>query len=141
MPVLLLLTRLQERVKTRERVGDGRRLMAAGGRAATVMPRQPELLVLVIVAIQAQQFPVTPIKGIIAMIMVFVVNRELPQSAPRELAATPCANVGKQLQRPLSITRFPQLQIATKFSFEPCLRCRIRRFLWFHRHFRFRSLY
>jgi hypothetical protein len=135
--LLLVVIRFQKLVKAGKWIGDGRRLMTAGRHAATVMTRHAELLVLVVVAIQAKQFPVAPIERIVVMVVVLVVHREFPQSAARELPAAPCANVRKQLQRTLSIARFPRLHVAPKLGPEPGLCFWISRFSWFLNHFHF----
>ena len=47
-----------------------------------------KLGVFVVMAIQAQQFPVATILRIVVVVMVFVVNRELPQVGTGELTRT-----------------------------------------------------
>ena len=52
---------------------------------------------LIVMAIKTEQLPVTAVGWIIVMIMVLVMNRELPQIFAAKLAATTCAYPGVQL--------------------------------------------
>ena len=54
----------------------------------TVQNLLMKLGVFVVMAIQAQQFPVATILRIVVVVMVFVVNRELPQVGTGELTRT-----------------------------------------------------
>lgn len=51
--------------------------------------------VLVIMAIQAEQFPVAAIRRIVVVVMIFVVNRQLSQTLAGKLATTSSANPWK----------------------------------------------
>lgn len=54
---------------------------------------------LIVVAIQTKQFPVTAIRRIIVVVVVFVMNCELPQVVAAKFAAATCAYLGVQFQR------------------------------------------
>ena len=60
---------------------------------------------LIVMAIKTKQLPVTAVRWIIVMVVVLVMNRELPQIFTAEFAATTCANPGVQLQslRPVAL--------------------------------------
>ena len=60
---------------------------------------------LVVMAIKTKQLPVTAVRWIIVMVVVLVMDRELPQIFAAKLAATTCAYLGVQLQslRPVAL--------------------------------------
>jgi hypothetical protein len=64
---------------------------------------------LVVVAIDAQQLPVAAIRGIVVVIVVLMVNGQLAQRLALEFAGTAGADMGEELQRPLSVTGLPLL--------------------------------
>jgi len=59
---------------------------------------QLELLVFVVVAINAKQFPVAAVLRIVVVIMVLVMNGQFFQPAPFERAAASAAKVRKHSQ-------------------------------------------
>jgi len=63
-------------------------------------------LVFVVMAVEAQQFPVAAIGRIIVVIVVPVMNRQFAQIGVFEFAAAATADPGIDLERLLSITLF-----------------------------------
>ena len=57
--------------------------------------------------VDAQQFPVTPIGGIIVMVVIAMMNGQFPQVFPFELARTTTANPGIHFKRPGTVTPLP----------------------------------
>ncbi len=94
---------LQQRVQTGERLVSSRRLVFAAPCFFTI--RVGDLLsrVLVIVAVETQQLPITPIRRIVVMVVILMMNRKLAQPLPVELASAPPTDPGKQLERLLAI--------------------------------------
>lgn len=62
---------------------------------------------LIFMAIKTQQFPVTSIRWIIVMVVIFMVYREFTQPLAAELPPAMPANVGKKFESPFPITFFP----------------------------------
>ena len=62
--------------------------------------------VLVVVAIEAQQFPVAAVGWIVVVIVILVMNGEFSQPVSAEFTSAVAANVGKQFERPLSVALF-----------------------------------
>ncbi len=87
--------------------GVGRRWFFLG---AWILSRQPFGIqvagVLVVVAVDAQQFPVAAVGRIVPVIMVFVMDRQLPQFFAGEIPAAFCADPREDLQGPLSVLNF-----------------------------------
>ncbi len=63
--------------------------------------------VFIIVAVNAQQLPVAPVRGIVVMVVVFMVHREFAQTLAAELATTTAANPWEKFEGALPITGFP----------------------------------
>ena len=57
----------------------------------------------VVVTIEAQQFPVTTVKGVVTMIMILVMHSEFSESLAVKLAATTATNPWVHFKCPLSI--------------------------------------
>ncbi len=59
--------------------------------------------------IDAQELPVAAIGGIVVVVVVLVMNRELAEILAAELALTPCTDPGKDFQglRPVALFSFP----------------------------------
>ena len=72
----------------------------------TVQNLLMKLGVFVVMAIQAQQFPVTAIWRVVVMVVVFVVNRQLTQIDTGEFTRTAATNPRKQFQRAFAVTLF-----------------------------------
>lgn len=72
--------------------------------------------VLVIVAIQTQQFPVTAVGRIVVVVMIFVVDSEFTQTHTGKLARAAAANPGKQFERAFAITRLARFTLLACFG-------------------------
>ena len=59
--------------------------------------------VFVVVAIQAQQFPVAAIERIVVVIVVLVVHRQLAQARAGKLPTAASADPREQFERPLAV--------------------------------------
>jgi hypothetical protein len=59
---------------------------------------------LVVVAVETQQFPVAAVGGVVVVVVVSVVYRQLTEFFPLEFAGTATADVGKKLQRLLPVS-------------------------------------
>src|SRR5690606_39524775 len=62
--------------------------------------------VLVVVAIQEEQLPVRAVFGVVVVVVVLVMDRQLAESLARELAGTTSVDPGVHLQRLFAITLF-----------------------------------
>ena len=61
---------------------------------------------LVVVAVDAQQLPVAAVGRIVHVIMVFMMDRQLPQFFAGEIPAAFCADPREDLQGPFSVLNF-----------------------------------
>jgi len=66
------------------------------------------VLMHVIVAGEAEKFPVAAVGGVVVVVVVFVVDSEIAQVFSEEFAAAPSADVGEQRERlfPVALTAF-----------------------------------
>ena len=80
----------------------------------------------IVMAIDAQKFPVAAIGRIVVMVMIFVVNRELPQSLTLKFPPAPRADPGKKLKRLFTVFPLPILLRA------PGLCHQLFQFIWVH---------
>ena len=55
-------------------------------------------LVLIVMTIEAEQFPVTPVRGIVVVVMVLVMDRELAQLLTGKFTSAMGADPGKYLE-------------------------------------------
>ena len=60
-------------------------------------------LVLIVVAVETEQFPVAPIRRIVVVVMVLVMDRELVEFLAVKFAAAMRTDPGKQFERSLSM--------------------------------------
>jgi len=58
---------------------------------------------LVVMTVDAKEFPVAPIRRIVVMVMVLVVNRELLELFALELAAASAADMREKLQSAFAV--------------------------------------
>lgn len=65
-----------------------------------------------IVAVEAKQFPVAAIRGVVVVVVVSMVNRQLSQRLAFKLSGTTCADMGKHLESLL-----PESSLALLFLF------------------------
>ncbi len=68
-------------------------------------------LVLIVVAVEAEQLPVAPIRRIVVVVMVLVMDRELVEFLAVKFAAAMRTDPGKQFERSLSMVMV-QLRLA-----------------------------
>lgn len=88
-------------------VGEGRK----GGWSIRLMARRRLAgrgchliaLVLVVVAVEAEQLPVAPVQRIVVVVVIFVVDRELVQLLAVEFPSAMCTEPGKEFERMLSM--------------------------------------
>jgi hypothetical protein len=59
-------------------------------------------------AVNAQQLPIAAVGRIVVVVVVLVVNGQLPQSLARKLATAARADMREELQRTLPIGSFPE---------------------------------
>ena len=76
----------------------------SAGAAPSDIPLQLVFLVLVVVAVNAQQFPVAAVGRIVLVVVVLVVDRQLFQPLTGKLTSATGADMREQRQRPLPIT-------------------------------------
>ena len=112
---VLFLFSLQHGFEVRKRIKRSTRALAATGRGIAA-PRLKLPLVLVVMTIQTQQFPVTAIARIIIMIVVTVMHRQLMHILVCEFPAAAPANRRIHLQRLLTISLIPQLAGSPRFT-------------------------
>ena len=60
-------------------------------------------LVFIVVAVETEQLPVAPIRRIVVVVMVLMMDRELVEFLAVKFAAAMRADPGKQFERPLSM--------------------------------------
>lgn len=72
--------------------------------------------VLVVVAIQAQQFPIAAVRGIVVVVVVFVVHRQLAQARAGKFAAAAPAYPRKQFERPLAVSGLARVAKTARFG-------------------------
>jgi hypothetical protein len=65
--------------------------------------------VLMVVAVEAQEFPVAAVRRIVLMVVVFVMDREFTKLLALEFTPAPRTDPGKNLERLLPITLLPLL--------------------------------
>ena len=82
----------------------GRAAAPASTSTARVAGRLQSPLVLVVVAIHAQQFPVAAIRRVVVVIVIAVMDRQLAQIGPREFAGTATADPRIDLERALPVS-------------------------------------
>ncbi len=78
-------------------------------------------LMLIIMAIQTQQFPVAAVGRIVHVIVVSMMNRQFTKPLAREFAAAPPTNVWIDVERLLAIALVSKSVIALNFSKNPSL--------------------
>ena len=71
---------------------------------------------LVLVAVDAEQFPVAAIQRIVVVVVVFVVHGQLAQAHTRKLACASPADPGKQFERALAVSRLALVAVPARFG-------------------------
>ena len=72
--------------------------------------------VLIVVTVETQQLPVAPIGGIVVMVVVLVMDRELTQFFATEFASAPRTDPGIHLERLRPIGLLPLIAVALRFG-------------------------
>ena len=80
-----------------------------------IMVRHGELIVFMVVAVDAQQFPVAAVGRIVVVVVIFVMHGQFAETLPFKLACAPGADVGEKLERPLSIAFLPFFRLTPQF--------------------------
>lgn len=76
---------------------------------------------LVVVAIEAKQFPVAAVRGVVIVVMVPMVDREFLELPALEFAAAARTNVRIQLQRLFPVLLLPEFAASPGLGNEPLL--------------------
>ena len=71
----------------------------------------PRLLVLVIVAIEAQEFPVAAVRRVVSMVVVLMMDREFAETLTFELPATASADMREERKRTFAITLLTKVAV------------------------------
>ena len=122
------LRRLYQTVQFGERIEQGCWICCRFCRT-TAITRLRVFPVLVVVAVKAQQFPITAVRWIIVVVVVFVVDRQLLQPRPRKFTPATCANMRQDFQRPFAIAQGPDRSLAPQVRQDPPTRFVRQRFL------------
>ena len=72
--------------------------------------------VLMVMAVDAQQFPVAAIEGVVVVVVVAMVDGQFLQFAPFEFPGAASADVREQFERPFSVTGLAQIFFLTHSS-------------------------
>jgi hypothetical protein len=75
------------------------------------MPR-----VLIVMTVETQQLPVTPVRRIVVVVVVFVMNCKLAQLFATKLAPAPRTDPGIQLERLRPIGLLPLIPVALRLG-------------------------
>jgi hypothetical protein len=84
-------------------------------------PFELVLLVLIIVAVDAQKLPVAAVGWVVVVVVVLVMDREFAELLPLELTTALAADRREQLQRLLAVSLFPQLTVLSGLGDDPIL--------------------
>ena len=86
------------------------------GRGASTAARFQLALMLIVVAVQAQELPVAAVGRIVAVIVIAVMDRQLANVGMSEFTGAAAADPGVDLERLLPITLFALLRSAPRFG-------------------------
>jgi hypothetical protein len=89
-------------------------------RVRDLLPR-----VLVVVTVEAQQFPVAPVGGIMVVIVVFMMDRQFTQRFAAEFAAAPGTDPGLHFERLSPIGLLLLCLVASRLGNQPVLAAEI----------------
>ena len=78
--------------------------------------RQLAFLVFVVVTEQAEQLPVTAVRGVILEVVILVMDRQLTQPPTLELTLAARADVRQQLQGAVPIARLPDRRVVPQVA-------------------------
>jgi len=102
-----LLFILQQSIKTSERLEGGGWLLVVS-RQRSIMPFLIQISrVLIVVAVETQQFPVTAVRRIVIVVVILVMDRELTKSLACEFAPASRTDPWVHLERLLPIGFLP----------------------------------
>ena len=73
----------------------------------------------ILVAVSAEIFPVAAVGGIVVVIVIPMVNRQLVKIFPGELARTPPANPRVELQSPFPVIPLTLFALASRLGHDP----------------------
>ncbi len=73
------------------------------------------LFMLVIMAVETEEFPVAAIRRIIVVVMILVVDGQLPQTFAFERTSATCADVRENTQSPLAVAVLAFCNVASQF--------------------------
>lgn len=76
------------------------------------------LLVFIIVAVEAEELPVAPVRRIVVVIVVLVMDREFAKFFARKFPAAPRADMGVHPERLLPVLLLPELAIAPGLGYD-----------------------
>jgi hypothetical protein len=72
----------------------------------------------IVVAIEAEQLPITAVRGIVVVVVVPVVDRELTKLFAGKLPSAPATDMGENPERPLPIGLFPQFPFPSGLGYD-----------------------
>jgi len=108
----------QQGIETREWVVR-RNLLLRAARRRFVRPISHQMpRVLIVVTVKTQQLPVAAVRRIVFVVVILVVDGELPQSLALEFAPAAPTNCWKYFERLLAIALHPNLSFASSLSNE-----------------------
>jgi len=79
-------------------------------------PAPLRILMLIIVTIKAQQFPVTPVRRIVRVIVILMMHRKFAQRLPRKFPAASPAHMRKKRERLFAIALLAIIGITTRIG-------------------------
>lgn len=103
---------LQQVRKTLERPVGGRGLSLLARRRLTIRIRHLMSRVLIVVTVETQQLPIAPVGGIVVVIVILVMDRELAQLFATKFTAAPRTHPGIHLERLRPIGLLPLIPVA-----------------------------
>ena len=102
-----LLFILQQSIKTSERL-EGRGWLLLASRQRFIMPFLIQIpLVLIVVTVETQQFPVAAVRRIVVVVVILVMDRELTKFFACEFAPASCTDPWIHLERLLPVGFLP----------------------------------
>jgi hypothetical protein len=114
--ILLLL--FQERLEGFKWLKGGDSFLLSGCGGAFRPISDCVALMLVVVAVHAKKLPVAAIRGIVVVVVILVMDRQLPQLFAFELAPATAANGGKQFERLFPVALHPEFPLPAQSGHE-----------------------
>ena len=98
----------------------GRRLIRLAVRRLLLIPFFIQISrVLIVVTIETQELPVAPVRRIVIVVMVLMMDRKLTKLFALKIAPAPRTDPGIDLERLLSIPLLPLLTVAPGLGYNP----------------------